>query len=855
MTQELLYTSAPRGLKAGSRGFCTVVSTRSMSAPLATALESLSGYRPVFPPGDPQAALNPVVWSHLKLTVAGRPASVLSRISDYGLDYSQRTNKLAHHVVLDPAERTPPGPAWLLEQPGFLQDRWDGELRTLTAGRAVPRGEVTPGVCTAWERLTGDAGWAGVLAEAFLADPQRQVYLIFEPGMDLLPLIAEAIALLPRDQRWEVTFSTYFTSLPPGTTCNWRCVLKDSPEANQSRRFVQALRINLCEPLERATGGRLVELARTGAPARADDTRTTAAENFDEAEVVELEADAPGLTPPPLEGETYSLSTRPGAPPPPPPRKHRRRLEDLYAESHARSRGRWKIAATALMLLLLLGAGYVLFRYTQNHANLIAEATSSKGAVQKPEAVKVSPPASPKQLTGGAQQPSKPTEPPENATPPSEQEPSAGERKSSKGDKPASDPAPANTNPNSEESPSQEPESPEEKRPPTAPAPAKQPEQITNAFASPPTAVNLSGLLKRLGDEWKGTYNLGLPAGDYRITVHGPPVFSTLLIIANKNDSTATISKQATVPVLIAELSIINSNTSPHLHVRYENDPNRSPEIFWCAICIRDNDNRCRKWFVLQQLPIDINTKRFANKRLRWNASSLPQADDWPNIQFEQLTVRLEQQPFQFEPANPSSTSEPPTRQGRLNSPNLRNYLKGQLKQIPGEPLTADIERLSPEITWKLSDKHDAFELQLIKDEAFWRAWQESLGNQMNQARPADTEKVILPKGSLYEWFTKQNPRQITEDATKNISFLTKEINELGGDDSKKNERDRLNAILEQHKVWQQSLPKAKDLADFIKLCETTLPKAEVAAARMYYEIEIDGEPRRIYVIDYSREK
>ena len=66
MSQELLYTSAPRGLKPGSRGFCTVVCTRDMPPALAAGLESLSAYRHVFPPGDPNAERNPVAWSHVK---------------------------------------------------------------------------------------------------------------------------------------------------------------------------------------------------------------------------------------------------------------------------------------------------------------------------------------------------------------------------------------------------------------------------------------------------------------------------------------------------------------------------------------------------------------------------------------------------------------------------------------------------------------------------------------------------------------------------------------------------------------------------------------------------------------------
>ncbi|HEX6986328.1 MAG TPA: hypothetical protein VF170_13180, partial [Planctomycetaceae bacterium] len=169
MAQELLYTSAPRGLKPGSRGFCTVEATAGLPPTLVTALEGLSGYRHVAPPGDPA---NPVVRSHVTLSLGGRTYSVLSRIADAGADYTGRTNKLAHHVVLDPSERPKGGPAWLVAQPGLLRDRFEGEPKTLPP-RLVPAGDRPAAVCTAWQSAAGDAGWAGVLAEAFLADPSR----------------------------------------------------------------------------------------------------------------------------------------------------------------------------------------------------------------------------------------------------------------------------------------------------------------------------------------------------------------------------------------------------------------------------------------------------------------------------------------------------------------------------------------------------------------------------------------------------------------------------------------------------------------------------------------------------------
>ena len=85
------------------------------------------------------------------------------------------------------------------------------------------------------QRRLGDAGWAGYLIEAFIKQPTRPVFLVFAPepgvGDELLGLLGEAIALLPPAQRWQVTFNTYFTSLPPGATCLWRCCLAGSPAA------------------------------------------------------------------------------------------------------------------------------------------------------------------------------------------------------------------------------------------------------------------------------------------------------------------------------------------------------------------------------------------------------------------------------------------------------------------------------------------------------------------------------------------------------------------------------------------------------------------------------------------------
>ncbi len=267
MARELVYTSAPAGLRPGSRGYCTVAHTRGLAPRVIERLEGMSGYRPAFPAGDPRAARNPVSWSHALLQLDGRRCSVLSRVGACGTDYSGRSNKLAHHLLLSADERPKAGPAWLLSQPGLMRDSWQAEPQLLDNARTLPQGVLHPGIPRSWQALTGDAGWAGVLAESFAGACPRPAFLIFEPGIDLLPLFVEASALLPADQRWQVTFSTYLHTLPSEGGCLWRGCLSDAPVLKAARRSADPLVIDLRlrEQLGRAPDGPCVRAARHGA--------------------------------------------------------------------------------------------------------------------------------------------------------------------------------------------------------------------------------------------------------------------------------------------------------------------------------------------------------------------------------------------------------------------------------------------------------------------------------------------------------------------------------------------------------------------------------------------------------------
>ncbi len=191
----------------------------------------------------------PGLLAHWRLPLGGKTLSVLSRVADSGVDYSRRSNRFAHHLVLDRPELIEAGPAWLLRQPEVMQGNWSGEPQMLLSNRPLPTGSNPSRSCAAWAAAAGDAGWGGVLAESLLADPGRVAWIVFPPDVDLLALFDESLSLIPEARRWDVTFNTYFTELPAGLNCAWRGCPAGSRTASEAiRNPAGALVIDLTRP-------------------------------------------------------------------------------------------------------------------------------------------------------------------------------------------------------------------------------------------------------------------------------------------------------------------------------------------------------------------------------------------------------------------------------------------------------------------------------------------------------------------------------------------------------------------------------------------------------------------------------
>ena len=270
MAWQLIYTSAPRGLAPGHSGFCTVARSADLRDAVTQRLEQISSYHYLDPANVGDATRNPTIHSYRILDVRGTKFHVLSRIKPCGLDFTARTNHLAHHLLFSPEELAslPSPTALLLHWPGWL-NIWEGEARLLdsVAPDSFKSLPAPAWPARAWQEQTGDAGRAAGLLESEYA---RGCYLLCPPAnaQSLLELFHETLQLLNTDgltpQRpWQTTFTTFLQAEDAPADFLWRGCLMDSPAAEQAQRrtgtFVQI-------PAIRVPDNALARLARNGPP-------------------------------------------------------------------------------------------------------------------------------------------------------------------------------------------------------------------------------------------------------------------------------------------------------------------------------------------------------------------------------------------------------------------------------------------------------------------------------------------------------------------------------------------------------------------------------------------------------------
>lgn len=238
MPQQLIYTSAPRGIVAGRSGHCTVARSASMREALMLQLEKFCYYQHLSLSGGQERP----IFSCRIVDIRGTRFHVLSRIQDAGLDFTGRTNFIAHHLVFTPEEirQFPTPPVILREWPGWVKS-WTKEPQLLEnedwAELTVFAGKTNVPAQT-WQRVTGDAVNGYGLLEARVGASFR---VDDQTDETVLELIAESLEFLEvRDARrdfrtaaWNYTFTTSMQEQDNPADFRWRCIHSDNPAANR----------------------------------------------------------------------------------------------------------------------------------------------------------------------------------------------------------------------------------------------------------------------------------------------------------------------------------------------------------------------------------------------------------------------------------------------------------------------------------------------------------------------------------------------------------------------------------------------------------------------------------------------
>ena len=209
MAQQLIFTSTPQGLEPGRSGYCTVARHKDLRQRLVRELERLS----VYDFGQQIGGNRVDISVYRKIALGSEEFFVLTKICDAGMDYTNRTNYLAHHLILDGFEiATCPSPAEIFLNWNGWKRKWEEGPRYLTPGEEVTlTGFKSTGLvpCKNWLSFTNDPGNAAVLVSPGVVKP---IVLENAPAKaeHLMQLFAESSALLKISlDAWDYSFTTF----------------------------------------------------------------------------------------------------------------------------------------------------------------------------------------------------------------------------------------------------------------------------------------------------------------------------------------------------------------------------------------------------------------------------------------------------------------------------------------------------------------------------------------------------------------------------------------------------------------------------------------------------------------------
>ncbi len=134
---------------------------------------------------------------------AGKVMAVLSRLAPCGVDYSGRPNRIAHHVVVEPAERRPEGPVAMARAIGFVTE--PPREPSISGSVQLPSSTELQGLS-----LRGAPMQALRVARA-IGRAKGGAIVTGIAGVDPIELLDASVRALPEARRWMVQFALHPT--------------------------------------------------------------------------------------------------------------------------------------------------------------------------------------------------------------------------------------------------------------------------------------------------------------------------------------------------------------------------------------------------------------------------------------------------------------------------------------------------------------------------------------------------------------------------------------------------------------------------------------------------------------------
>ena len=228
---QLIYTSAPRLLEAGKTGFGTVARSRQLPQFLITYLERISTY-------DRAAGVESLqcysVFSQGMLRY-----HIFTRIGDSGVDYTQRTNHIAHHFIIQDDEVSEGAlasvspAAFMMSLQHKWKTQWSGNPAWIEEeSEEVPEAQQSASL---WQHLTGNADNSQWLSTQTCAEGVNIVLPAGCGQSECLTLIHEA-TMHRCDKGWGMGFSTATVTTLSSKVCPCVCLSEQQVHAGVQPR-------------------------------------------------------------------------------------------------------------------------------------------------------------------------------------------------------------------------------------------------------------------------------------------------------------------------------------------------------------------------------------------------------------------------------------------------------------------------------------------------------------------------------------------------------------------------------------------------------------------------------------------